>query len=58
RASLPPTNRAAFDRTVATIREKLEEKVFAAAWTQGQSLTLEQAIEYALQFEIPLSVNN
>ncbi|MBI3659491.1 tetratricopeptide repeat protein, partial [Candidatus Acetothermia bacterium] len=47
RASLPPTNRAAFDRTVATIREKLEEKVFAAAWTQGQSLTLEQAIEYA-----------
>lgn len=48
RASLPPTNRAAFDRTVATIREKLEGKVFAAAWTQGQSLTLEQAIEYAL----------
>ncbi len=33
---------------VAAARSQLEEKAFAAAWAEGRTMELEQAIEYAL----------
>ena len=34
---------------LATARSTLSEEAFAAAWEQGQAMTVEQAIEYALE---------
>jgi non-specific serine/threonine protein kinase len=36
------------DRYVASTRAALGDLLFAAAWTEGRAMTLEQAIEYAL----------
>lgn len=36
------------ERAIAAIRTNLGEEIFAARWSEGQALTLEQAIEYAL----------
>jgi len=38
-----------FERNVAATRAQLDEATFAAAWTEGKAMTLEQAIEYALE---------
>jgi ATP/maltotriose-dependent transcriptional regulator MalT len=37
-----------FLQDVAAVRSHLEPEAFAAAWAEGQGMTLEQAIEYAL----------
>jgi hypothetical protein len=37
-----------FDRDLAAARMGLGERAFAAAWADGQAMTLEQAIAYAL----------
>ncbi len=37
------------ERQLATTRARLDEATFAKAWTEGRALTLEQAIEYALE---------
>jgi len=36
------------EREAATVRARLGETLFAAHWTAGQAMTLEQAIAYAL----------
>jgi hypothetical protein len=41
-------DRAEFDRSAAAARAQLGEDAFAAAWTAGQALTLDQAITEAL----------
>jgi hypothetical protein len=47
-------DRADYDNLVAALRRAVDEVVFAAAWTQGQAMTLEQAIRVALEeSEIP-----
>jgi predicted ATPase/DNA-binding SARP family transcriptional activator len=38
-----------YDQELASVRAALDEEVFAAAWDEGQAMTLEQAIEYALE---------
>lgn len=48
-ATLLPLDRAEYDRNVATLRAQLAEATFAAAWAEGRAMTLEQAIEYALE---------
>ncbi len=45
---LPSVQRAEYKRTIAAIRAQIEEPTFAAAWAEGQKLTLEQAIAEAL----------
>jgi len=47
-AALPAADRADYDRNLATVRVALREEAFATAWTEGQAMPLEQAIEYAL----------
>jgi non-specific serine/threonine protein kinase len=43
-----PEVRADFDRYVAVPRVHLSEEAFAAAWAEGQALTLDQAVAEAL----------
>lgn len=48
-ASISPRKRAPYEANLATLRRLLGESLFRAAWTLGQSLTLDQAIDLALQ---------
>ena len=43
--------RAEHDQTVAAARAALGEEAFAAAWAEGQAMTMEQAIAHALKEE-------
>ena len=45
---LPPAERDKQEREITAARERLGENAFAAAWAQGRTMTMEQAIEYAL----------
>jgi DNA-binding CsgD family transcriptional regulator len=42
------TDSADYERAIATVRTTLGEDVFAARWAEGQAMSLEQAIAYAL----------
>jgi tetratricopeptide (TPR) repeat protein len=44
-----PAARALYDRIIALVRSQLDEATFNAAWAEGRKMTLEQAIEYALE---------
>jgi predicted ATPase/DNA-binding SARP family transcriptional activator len=46
---LPTVARAGFDRTVATVLAQLVEPLFAAARAEGRAMTMEQAVQYALE---------
>jgi hypothetical protein len=46
---LPPKERAAWERAVATVRKAMGEEAFTAAWEEGQAMTLEQVFAYALR---------
>jgi hypothetical protein len=48
RISLDADENIVWDDTLATAHAELGEADFAAAWADGQSLTLEQAINFAL----------
>ena len=43
-APIPPVARAAYERSVAAVRTQLDEATFASAWTEGRSMTPEQAL--------------
>ena len=43
------TDRIDYEHTVASVRAQLDETTFAKAWTEGRAMTMEQAIEYALE---------
>jgi hypothetical protein len=36
------------DHDVAAVRAQLDDATFAAAWAEGQAMSLEQAVAYAL----------
>lgn len=40
---------AEYDRRITRARDLVGEPVFAAAWAEGRTMTLEQAVEYALE---------
>jgi predicted ATPase/class 3 adenylate cyclase/DNA-binding CsgD family transcriptional regulator len=44
RVPIPLTERARYKRAAVTARSQLGEKVFAAAWAQGRTMTPEQAL--------------
>lgn len=44
-----PTERVEYDREVSDLRANMDETAFAKAWAEGRALTMEQAIEYALE---------
>jgi hypothetical protein len=41
-----------YERAVAIVRAQLDEATFAAAWAAGRTMTLEQAIAYALELGV------
>jgi ATP/maltotriose-dependent transcriptional regulator MalT len=43
-APIPPVFRPTYERSVTAARAQLGEKPFAAAWAQGRTMTLEQAV--------------
>jgi hypothetical protein len=46
---MTPKERTVYEREVAELRTGLDERVFAALWAEGRSLTMEQAIDLALE---------
>jgi hypothetical protein len=46
---LPVAHRHEYEQDLAAVRFRLDEEAFQAAWAQGRTMTLAQAIEYALQ---------
>jgi predicted ATPase len=50
---LPADERAAHERDLARARARLGEASFAEAWAEGQGLTPEQAVAYALGQPLP-----
>ena len=44
---LDPWEQAEFDRIAALARERLDDKTYVTAWTEGRALTLDQAIQEA-----------
>lgn len=42
-------DRAAYDKEKAAARAALGENAFRAVWEEGQAMTLEQAVKYALE---------
>jgi predicted ATPase/DNA-binding CsgD family transcriptional regulator len=43
-APIPPVYRTDYDRSVAAARVQLGEQAFAAAWSEGQTMSLEQVL--------------
>jgi predicted ATPase/DNA-binding CsgD family transcriptional regulator len=56
------TDRATQESALTTVRTILDEEAFAALWAQGQAMTLDEAIAYALAVppprEIPPAASN
>jgi predicted ATPase/DNA-binding SARP family transcriptional activator len=48
-ARLDPIDRIEYDRNLAAVRARLDAATFAAAWAAGRTLTMEQAVAYAVQ---------
>ena len=46
--SLPLPDQTDYERSLTVVRAALSDAAFAAAWADGRAMTLEQAIEYAL----------
>jgi hypothetical protein len=47
-ADFEPVNRPFITEYLANVRAQLGKAAFEAAWAEGQAMTLEQAITYAL----------
>jgi hypothetical protein len=44
-----PAERTTYERNLATARAQLDESAWAAAYAEGQAMTPEQAVAYALE---------
>jgi predicted ATPase/class 3 adenylate cyclase len=51
-AALPLADQLELHQNVSDVRTRLGEQEFAATWAEGQAMTLERAIEFALAFEV------
>ena len=43
------TDTVEYERSVSQLRMELNEKLLSAAWSKGYMMTLEQAIDFALE---------
>jgi hypothetical protein len=46
---MQPPDRADFERDRAMVCSQLDEIAFAAAWTEGEAMTSEEAVAYAME---------
>jgi tetratricopeptide (TPR) repeat protein len=51
--NMPASDWSTLDRSVAAVREQLDEATFEAAWAEGRAMSLEQAVSYALEVAQP-----
>ncbi len=49
KAPMPPSDRPAYDRSVAAVRDLLQEEVFSVAWATGRKMSREAAIIEAMK---------
>ena len=47
--AMTPQERSEYDPEIADLRANTDEKVFASHWAEGRSLTMERAVEFALE---------
>ena len=47
-APLSPADQSEFDATLSVAQQELGKEIYASAWAEGQAMTIEQAIAYAL----------
>jgi hypothetical protein len=50
---IPAPERLIYERTIAALRAQLDEITFAAMWAEGQAMTPEQVIAFALTATSP-----
>jgi hypothetical protein len=48
-AAAQPADMPDLERNIAAVRAQLDPEIFQAAWANGRALTLEQAVEFALE---------
>jgi class 3 adenylate cyclase len=53
--SMTSHERAGHDAWLSATQQALGEEAFATAWAAGQAMTIEQAVQYALNPSLPLS---
>lgn len=46
---IPPSDRGEYDQSVASVRARLGEETFAAAWEESRAMSMEETINYALE---------
>jgi tetratricopeptide (TPR) repeat protein len=46
---MTPQERVEYDNEVASMRAGMDEKTFLSLWAEGRAMTMQQAIEYALE---------
>jgi hypothetical protein len=52
---LSVSEREEYERDLAVARSHLDERAFAAAWAEGQAMSLDQACAYALGVKTPVT---
>lgn len=45
---LPPSDRPDYERSVSTLQQRLDERLFTTTWAEGRAMTPEAAMGYAL----------
>jgi hypothetical protein len=50
---LDPGDREELERNLAVLRTMLDEAQFAPIWTQGCSMTLDEAVAFAMDETVP-----
>ena len=48
-STMEPFDESEYKRNIALLHENLGEEEFQKAWEQGYAMTMEQAIQYALE---------
>jgi hypothetical protein len=44
-----PTDRIEYHRSVSILKKHLDAKTLTGSWAEGQAMTLEQAVDFALE---------
>jgi hypothetical protein len=49
---MDPSDQKEFDHYVAVVRAQLEDRAFVQVWSEGRTMTIDQAIAYALENQV------
>ena len=50
--SVPKPNQMAYNKTLINLQEKLNETLFQKSWSEGQAMSLKEAVSLAMDFEL------